>query len=201
MGFLNFNIMKICIRCKLEKEESEFYVDKRAGDGLFSSCKRCISVRQKEHRKSDKYKICKKKYQDSDKCRVYQKEYKQNNDLRERKRKYQKMRVASNIQFKLACNLRCRFSSALKKGTKSGSAVRDLGCTIAELKLYFEERFKLGMTWDNHGIGKGKWHIDHEYPLSKVDLTDRKQLLRVCHYTNLQPLWSEENIRKGNKIY
>ena len=56
------------------------------------------------------------------------------------------------------------------------------------------------MTWENWGNKKGEWSIDHKYPLSKVDLTDREQLLRVCHYTNLQPLWASENIMKGNKI-
>ena len=51
-------------------------------------------------------------------------------------------------------------------------------------------------NWENYG----EWHIDHKYPLSKVDLTDREQLLRVCHYTNLQPSWAIDNRKKGNKV-
>jgi hypothetical protein len=51
------------------------------------------------------------------------------------------------------------------------------------------------MSWENYG----KWHIDHIKPLSLFDLEDPEQLKQACHYTNLQPLWAEENIRKGNR--
>ncbi len=54
------------------------------------------------------------------------------------------------------------------------------------------------MTWDNYGLYG--WHIDHIKPLASFDLTDREQFLEACHYTNLQPLWAEENLSKGNKI-
>ncbi|KKN33836.1 hypothetical protein LCGC14_0799700 [marine sediment metagenome] len=81
-----------------------------------------------------------------------------------------------------------------------GSAVRDLGCSISELVMYLENDFSPGMTWDNHGIGSGKWNIDHVVPLSSVDLTDRTQFLRVSHYTNLQTLWYEHNMSKGAKL-
>jgi len=90
----------------------------------------------------------------------------------------------------------------IKRNQKSGSAIRDLGCSIDELKFYIEGQFQQGMTWDNWGvIGTGKkWNIDHKIPLAFFDLTDRKQFLVACHYTNLQPLWALENIRKSNKI-
>jgi hypothetical protein len=48
------------------------------------------------------------------------------------------------------------------------------------------------MTWDNWTTDG--WHIDHIKPLaSSFDLTDRKQFLEACHYTNLQPLWAKDN--------
>ena len=56
------------------------------------------------------------------------------------------------------------------------------------------------MTWDNYGNGHGYWNIDHKIPLSIVDLTNREEFLKVCHYTNLQPMWAIENIIKGNKV-
>lgn len=102
------------------------------------------------------------------------------------------------LQLKLKSLLRTRLSTAIKQGNKGGSAVRDLGCTIGDLKKHLESQFKQGMTWNNYGL-KG-WHIDHIYPLSKFDLTKKENIIKACHYTNLQPLWAIENIKKGNKI-
>jgi len=74
-----------------------------------------------------------------------------------------------------------------------GSAVRDLGCSIEEFKKHLEKQFVKGMMWSNYGKGKDKWQIGHIIPFCVVDLTDRKQFLEVCHYTNLRPLWHSEN--------
>jgi hypothetical protein len=75
--------------------------------------------------------------------------------------------------------------------------VRDLGCSVEELKTHLESKFQTGMTWENWGRGFGKWNIDHVMPLSAFDLTERAQFLIACNYTNLQPLWYEENQSKG----
>lgn len=111
-----------------------------------------------------------------------------------------KDRLATDPIRKLKFNLRSRVSKALKGRYKSGSAVRDLGCTGEELKLYLESQFVSGMTWDNYGTKPGFWSIDHIIPLSIVDLTDREEFLKVNHYTNLRPLWHIDNIKKGNRL-
>jgi hypothetical protein len=98
-------------------------------------------------------------------------------------------------QYRLACNLRSRLNTALGRKTKLGSAVRDLGCSIAFLKQHLEFQFHKGMTWENYG----QWHIDHKRPLASFDLTNCEQFLEACHYTNLQPLWAVENLSKGTK--
>ena len=111
---------------------------------------------------------------------------------------YYNNRRKTDIQFKLQAILRSRLYSAVKDNRKKGSAVKDLGCTIEQLKQHLESKFQPGMSWDNHTLDG--WHIDHIKPLSSFDLSDRKQLLEACHYTNLQPLWAKDNLTKSDKI-
>jgi hypothetical protein len=130
-----------------------------------------------------------------DKTSIKNKLYRKNN--KEKINKHNRNKHKTNVQFKLNINLRNRLNDALKNNYKSGSAVRDLGCTVEELKKYLEFKFSSGMTWENWTIDG--WHIDHIKPLSSFDLTDRNQLLEACHYTNLQPLWAIDNLSKGAK--
>lgn len=109
--------------------------------------------------------------------------------------KYEKNRLKTDIEFVLIRRLRVRFLKALKGEYKAGSAINNLGCSIADLKIYLESQFKDGMNWNN----RNQWHIDHIKPLSGFDLTNLDHVKEACHYSNLQPLWSAENIRKGNK--
>jgi hypothetical protein len=123
---------------------------------------------------------------------------KQNKEkVRAQRRRYVANRKATNLNYKLAYSLRARLNRAIKIDQKSGSAVRDLGCSIPELRLHLESQFQEGMSWDNWS--KYGWHIDHVIPLSKFDLSDREQFLKACHYTNLQPLWAADNYKKSNR--
>ncbi len=117
---------------------------------------------------------------------------------RKHKAEYNRKKRRNNIQFKLAERLRGRLRSAIKYGIKVGSGVRDLGCNLDEFKQYIESKFQFGMAWDNHG--SYGWHLDHIKPLKDFDLTDRKQLLKACHYTNIQPLWWQDNLSKNRRI-
>ena len=166
-------------------------------------CKNCYD---KWYRTTDKGKAARLKAQRkntaSEKRKQYRKKYNQlyktrRNELRNKRRKEDK-------QYHLTCVLRDRIYHAVKRLgiNKPGSAVKDLGCSIAELKIYIETKFQQGMSWDNYGRIPGIkcWEIDHIIPLSKLDLSNRKEFLKACHYTNLQPMWQEDNIRKFNKI-
>lgn len=112
---------------------------------------------------------------------------------------YIKNRIKNDIEFKLKRNLRSRLSKAIKRNSKKGSAVNDLSCSIEDFKWWLEFWFEEGMTWDNYGQGQGKWNIDHIIPLALVDLTNKRELLKVCNYKNLQPLW-EINHKEKSKI-
>jgi hypothetical protein len=107
-------------------------------------------------------------------------------------------------EFRIPRLLRTRLNHALDGKIKVASAVLDLGCSISEFKVYLERKFYVNpktnqmMTWDDRG--RYGWHLDHIVPLSYFDLKDREQAKIACHYTNIQPLWAEDNLKKGNKV-
>lgn len=120
-------------------------------------------------------------------------------DYRIRNRKHialwRKNRYHRDVPYRLANVLRARLNKALRKDSKKGSFINDLGCSVGELKSHIERMFLTGMSWENWG--QNGWHIDHIIPISSFDLTNREQYLKAIHYTNLQPLWAKDNIRKG----
>ena len=157
-------------------------------------------MRKKEWYENNKDKISSKqkawREDNKDKIRDQLKTYRKTN--KDKIRVHLNNKLKTDIQFKLSHNLRARLHSAIKGNYKVGSAVKDLGCTVEELKQYLESKFQSGMSWDNWS--SDGWHIDHIKPLASFDLMDRQQLLEACHYTNLQPLWANENLTKSDKI-
>ncbi|MGH7974962.1 MAG: hypothetical protein ACREBR_05525 [bacterium] len=124
----------------------------------------------------------------------YSQIYRKNN--KERFRKLRKKWIdehKEDVNFKLSVRLRHRLYEAIKGDYKSGSAVRDLGCSIDFLKQYIESKFQSGMSWDNWGE---VWELDHIRELSTFDLTDSNQLKQAVNYTNLQPLTIEVHKQK-----
>ncbi len=148
----------------------------------------------KQYRLQNKEKIKQYQLQNKEKSKRYCLRNKEK--IKKRVNKYRINRKKIDINFKLSCGLRNRLNRAIKNNYKLGSAIKDLGCPIEYLKRYLESQFIKGMNWDNYG----KWQIDHQIPLSIVDLIDRENLLQVCHYTNLQPMWADKNKQKGNLI-
>lgn len=105
-------------------------------------------------------------------------------------------RYKKDINFRILCVLRSRLLCALKETIKQETTKELLGCTIEELKEYLSKQFMNGMTWDNYG----EWHIDHIKPCSSFNMLIEEERKRCFHYTNLQPLWAIDNIKKSNKI-
>jgi hypothetical protein len=103
----------------------------------------------------------------------------------------------SDPDFKLRGNLRTRLYDAVKGNAKKGSAIRDMGCTIAEFWSHMESKFQPGMTRENMGTA---WEIDHIYPLAKANLQERAEFLAVNNWRNLQPLTPEQNNAKNDSV-
>lgn len=116
--------------------------------------------------------------------------------LNEYSRNYVRERRKRDKLYALRTNIRGRFRYELaKRGeTKYTKENKYLGCTWLELREHLESQFANGMTWDNYG----EWHVDHIVPLAIAE--NREQLIKLCHYSNLRPLWAFDNISKGAKL-
>jgi len=101
-----------------------------------------------------------------------------------------------DINFRILCNLRKRIWKVLKENSKSKSTINLLGCSVDLLRFHLQNKFQPGMSFSNYG----KWHIDHIKPCACFDLSKASEQRKCFHYTNLQPLWAKDNIRKGKKF-
>ena len=133
-----------------------------------------------------------------EKKRVYNQTYSSTQKGKEANRRSVKKALKTNPTYKMANAIRRRLGEYLRlKGlTKTNKTFTVVGCTPAELKIHLEKQFKPGMTWWNH-TPKG-WHIDHIIPLASVETIEETE--KLAHYTNLQPMWATDNIKKSNKI-
>jgi len=174
VGFFRRCIMKQCAKCKSSKEATSvnFPPDKKTKDGFYSYCRPCNREIQKKWRQENKKKLS---------------DY-QNN--------YQKKRRAEDIQFRIACGLRSRLSITMQGKKKYNKTLDYLSITLSDFKIYIEKQFTEGMSWDNYG----DWHLDHIKPVVSFDHTDEEQIKECWHYTNFQPLWATDNIKKSDKI-
>ena len=209
--------LKRCTKCKVEKPFDEFYKDKKAKDGLCCGCKSC----QKEYNKSNKerrkeyakeyykewyqknkeaIKEYKKEYFKANKEHIkeHQKEWRDKNKEHhnEYHNEYRKQRRKTDPLFKLKDNLRSRTSKAFRnKGYSKNTKTQEmLGVDWEICKAYIERKFTKGMSWSNYG----DWHIDHVIPLASANTPER--LKKLCHYTNLQPMWAIDNLIKSDSI-
>lgn len=164
--------MKKCSGCGVLKSKTEYQKNKSRADGLQHYCKDCKKSLDKKSNQKHKDKV------------------------RERKRRYRINRKAVDPLYRAKCNMRRRIHKAFKakRWNKNSKTAEIIGEDITVVKTFIEVQFTEGMTWDNYG----EWHIDHIIPLASA--TTEEELIKLCHYTNLQPLWQEDNLKKGDKI-
>ena len=116
---------------------------------------------------------------------------------------YTRERRAVDHEFHLQCNVRTRIRSALKAaglpwGSTSVETVCEwTGCSMRDLAAHLEAQFATGMTWNNYG---NEWHVDHRRPCAAFDLTRSAQRASCFHWTNLQPMWAQQNLVKGANV-
>jgi hypothetical protein len=216
---------KVCKKCLIEKSLDEFYLEKRNLDGLMGSCKDCYNLTQKKWRLNNVKDVLlrDKKYREKNNENIIinnRKHYLNNVDkINERNRNWRKNNPQRSKEFsknwkenniekiklyqqipeiKISHNMRCRIKQFLKNNnvSKKNKTFEIVGCHPEFLKEHLEKQFKEGMSWENYGLYG--WHIDHIIPLSSSKTEE--EIYQLSHYTNLQPLWAEDNLKKGNKI-
>lgn len=174
---------KVCKTCNQNKSVCEFSRRTLSADGFMNDCKICRSIKEKKYRELN-----------PEKNKNRRKEYYENN--KEKHKNYFVKKRNSDPIFKLSDNIRRRLNFFIKKVnlTKTSKTFNLVGCSPEFLKEHLQSKFKDGMSWENYG----SWHIDHIIPLSSAK--NIEEISKLCHYTNLQPLWASENLSKGNKI-
>jgi hypothetical protein len=194
---------KVCNECGLEKSLSEFYKRTDTPTGYRNNCKECklknnhTWLKENKEKVSSVGKIWREKNKETILERIKKWEIKNYRKLRDRKNKRAKERRKEEPIFNLTNKVRCRLRKYLiiLNITKKNKTFDIVGCTPEFLKEHLEKQFTKGMTWEN----RSKWHIDHIIPLSSAKTEE--ELYNLCHYSNLQPLWDEDNLRKGNKVF
>lgn len=129
----------------------------------------------------------------------YDKNYYERNKNRKKEsvKNYKKNRMKLDPLFRLTITISANIRHNLKKHSyaKNSKTQKILGCSFTELKSHLESKFENWMSWDNKGLYNGQnnygWDIDHIIPLSSAKTEE--ELLKLFHYTNLQPLCSKIN--------
>lgn len=223
-------LLRFCRICGIEKPLSLFNKHKLCKDGINTECKSCVNIRSRAWRKKNKdktkfhndaYRANNREkyiaygnayYQENKKriaisTKVYRRAHKEEkkqrdkiynaahkNEANARARKRRK----TDFKYRLNGNLSAAISASLS-GSKNGKCWQDIvGYTLNKLKKHLEKQFTEGMTWENYG----EWHIDHKIPISVFNFTrpEHKDFKKCWALKNLQPMWAEDNFKKGNKL-
>jgi len=160
--------------------------------------KESVDEYNKNYRAKHKDKL--KKWQEENKTHIkeYKKQYKLKNKTN--RNVHEKKRKISDDLYNLKCSIRRSISSSFKKRgySKDSKTCKILGCSFDDFKTHIESKFEPWMNWSNYGningianVEKFSWDIDHIIPL--YDAKTKEDIIRLNHYTNLQPLCSYTN--------
>ena len=210
---------KGCQSCGEVKSTQYFYIGK--DNRIRSKCIVCSKQEQKTFREENPEVLRQrwKNWRDNnvEHRKQYNKKYREENveqRRQSRKQYYQKNReqeIKNNIErqkqrlqtdelFKIKEQYRAVMKSAFRRmgWSKTTKTQEIVGCSWETFKTHIENQFQEGMTWDNHGFGEGHWNYDHITPISTAKTEE--DIIKLNHYTNFQPLWAEDNLKKSDKI-
>ena len=200
--------LKVCSLCNRKLSLNDFYYRKSGKYGRACWCKNCTSIRNRERNTPEVNRIKNQKAKSkltpekitrrNEKRRVATKRKRLFNPeaLNDKSRVYYHAIQKCDPSFRIAHAWRARIWSALKENIKSDSSENLLGCSWDQFLGHLEINFSDGMCWDNYG----QWHVDHIKPLARFDLSKPEEQRKAFHWSNHQPLWAIDNLRKGTKV-
>jgi len=160
--------------------------------------KEAINARQREYARANRDKITGYRIRRRAQTAAYRKA--NASKARVQAAEWRKRDCKAVVANKIASTLRCRIRTALRRAgaVRSEKTADLLGCSPAEFKAHIENLFQPGMTWENRGP-RG-WHIDHIKPCAAFDLSQPLEQKKCFHFSNLQPLWAVDNLRKSKSF-
>lgn len=190
------------------KQINKEYYEKNKKDILiknkeyYEKNKNLISQRNKEYCENNKEKIkdYKAKWYQENKLEISkkQKEKSQSIGYKIQINEHARKRKKEDSVYKLKCQVRsCICTSFKRKGmVKSKKTEQIVGIPLDDLYYYLLNTFEknYGYKWDE----KEEVHIDHIKPLKYAKTEE--DVIRFCHYTNLQLLKSADNLDKKDKL-
>jgi hypothetical protein len=198
---LNESGYNTCFKCKETLPISDFGKNKSTGNGLQRSCKKCKSNLDKEYRNDPRFRqrILDGKLNDYQKIRSnpleWEKYLERQREIRDYGKEYQQMKNDPVRKSKDAIRKLLLSSFKVRNIKKSKLCMKSeeiIGCSFEFFKKHIETQFQQGMSWNNHG----DWHLDHIVPLYVAKTIE--ELIKLNHWTNFQPLWAKENLKKNN---
>lgn len=188
---------KYCTKCEEDKPLDEFRATQKR-----TKCTLCLNEECRLYKQRNKAKVSayNETYKKAHKNEI--KQYNHNYSIENRKTiqtrhtAYLRNRRKTVPSYKMSCVLRNRIKSFLF-GENRAATRKLLGCNYDFIREWLESQFTEEMCFENHGE---VWHIDHVIPCAKFDMTDKDDQLKCFNWTNLQPMISVENLRKGDDI-
>ena len=164
-------------------------------------------IARKEYRQTKSYKEGRERYRQSDEGKEVNKRSSKKRQENGKLALYEHNKRLIDLNYQLSQNLRGRIWSALKGKSKSARTLELIGCSLEFFKQHLENQFKDEMSWDNFGKLKAEennysdwWDVDHYVPCNFFNLSDSTEQMICFHWTNLQPLWHKDNIKKRNHL-
>ena len=179
--------MKKCARCKIEERYAEY-------NAYCRKCKNEVDLKSYHKNKAKRssyikqYKLDNPEYAEKQRESV-RKFFKENPTYQ---KEWSAKKYATDIQHQLKMLIYAQMHQALK--SKKNTTLSYLGCDLDTFKKHLESQFDDKMTWENRG--QYGWHIDHIKPVNTFDLTKEDRILECWNYTNLRPLWWEDNLTR-----